>query len=263
MDPQASNEAWFNYSETGGGIVTITLERAERRNALHPAAHYALDALWDELAARTDIRCIILTGAGSAFCAGYDIKDSLQSGVMDVPASGFGGLTYRTDFPHPIIAAVNGAAFGGGFEMVLACDLVVASTMASFALPEARIGWAAVGGGIQRLPRSIGLTQALGIILTGRRVTAHEGRDLGFINEVVAPDELLEAAQRWAKQILECGPLAVHVSRKIARDSVDRPLAEMLDIANLPAATRLLDSPESREGRLAFLERRSPRWPAA
>jgi len=250
----------YRWREDGDGVVTVTLDRQERRNALHSAAHHGLDALWTALAARADVRCIILTGAGAAFCAGYDVKDSLETGGIDLPASGFAGLTYRTDFPHPIIAAVNGAAAGGGFEAVLACDLVVALRSASFSLPEVKIGWAAVGGGIQRLPRAIGLTRALGIILTGRGVSAAEGKELGFVNEVVEPDELPAAARRWADMIVACAPLAIRVSRDLARESFERPMADMVDLERLPAARALLGTKDSQEGRQAFLEKRTPRW---
>jgi acetyl-CoA C-acetyltransferase len=123
--------------------------------------------------------------------------------------TGFAGLTARYDNYKPVIAAVNGVAMGGGFEIALACDLIIASENAVFALPEPRVGLAAMAGGMHRLPRQIGMKQAMGMLLTGRRVSATEGKELGFVNEVAAPGELMASARRWAEQIMECAPLSV------------------------------------------------------
>ena len=123
---------------------------------------------------------------------------------MSAVPSGFAGLTSRYDNPKPVIAAVNGIAMGGGFEIALACDLIIASENAIFALPEPRVGLAALAGGIHRLPREIGMKQAMGMLLTGRRVSAEEGKQLGFVNEVVEQGQALEAAKGWANQIMEC-----------------------------------------------------------
>lgn len=250
----------FHQIELQDGIATVTLDRCERKNALHPAAHHALNATFDALAQRDDVRVVILTGRGDAFCAGYDIQDSFESGVMELSPNGFGGLTLRTDFPHPLIAAVNGVAMGGGFEMALACDLIVAARSARFSLPEPRIGWAALSGGVQRLPQAIGIKQALGIILTGRTVAAEEGKVLGFVNEVVDDAALPATALHWAQQIAACAPLAVRCSRNIAYRSMDMTAPAMLDMANFPAVATLMVSADSVEGRQAFLDRRSPVW---
>ena len=250
----------FHSLEVEDGIALLRIERPARLNALHPAAHMALAATFDALAARDDVRAVILTGEGRAFCAGYDIKDSLEGEEMRIPASGFGGITNRFDFPHPLIAAVNGPALGGGFEMALACDLIVAADSATFALPEPRIGWAALAGGVQRLPRAIGIKRALGIILTGRTVPAAEGLTLGFVHAVAAPEALLDAARALAHEIAACAPLAVRLSRDVAYRSMDMDTAAMLDMANFPAVETLLASEDSREGRTAFVERRAPVW---
>jgi enoyl-CoA hydratase/carnithine racemase len=242
------------------GVATVRLERPERLNALHPPAHRALSATFDDLAARDDVRVVIVTGSGRAFCAGYDIKDSIESGTMEIAPTGFGGLTNREDFPHPLIAAVNGPALGGGFEIALACDLILASADASFALPEPKIGWAALAGGVQRLPRAIGIKRALGIILTGRTVGAEEAVSLGFAHAVTAPEVLMAQAQALALQVASCAPLAVRCSRDVAYRSMDMEEAAMLDMANFPSVAALLESADSREGRTAFLERRPPVW---
>ena len=154
------------------------------------------DAL-DAFAADAEQRVCVLTGAGErAFCAGSDLKYAagsdagLSAGKRAYPRSGYGGIAERFDLTKPVIAAVNGVALGGGFEIVLACDLVIAAETALFGLPEPLVGAIALGGGLHRLPRQIGLKPALGIILTGRKVGAAEGKTLGFVNEVVPQTEL-------------------------------------------------------------------------
>jgi crotonobetainyl-CoA hydratase len=243
------------------GVAVVTLSRPERMNALHPAAHHALCDLFDRLAQTEGIRVVIVTGEGKAFCAGYDLRDSLDNGVMEISAKGFAGLTGRTDYPLPLIAAVNGVALGGGFEMALACDIIVAAESARFALPEPKVGWAALAGGVQRLPRAIGIKRAMDIILTGRMVSAGEGHALGFVNEVVADGAVLAAARRWAAQIVACAPLAVRCSKAVAYASLDQPtLADALDVDRYPQVAPLMASEDSVEGRTAFAARRAPVW---
>ncbi|HUD28446.1 MAG TPA: enoyl-CoA hydratase-related protein [Novosphingobium sp.] len=260
MNGSADTERRFCRVEVDGLVAVVTLARPERRNALHPAAHHELEAVFDALAAREGLRCIVLTGEGDAFCAGYDLRDSLETGVMEIAASGFGGLTGRTHYPLPIIAAVNGVCMGGGFEMALACDIVVASETARFALPEARVGWSPLAGGLQRLPRIIGEKQALAMVLTGRTVDAAEGLRLGFVSEVAPPATLMDVARRWAGEIAACAPLAIRCNREVLRASMDMPLAEALDIANFPIAAAVMDSEDGIEGKRAFAEKRAPVW---
>jgi enoyl-CoA hydratase/carnithine racemase len=251
----------FCHVEDKGWLAIISLDRVACKNALHPAAHYELEQVFDDLETRAGLRCIILTGAGDSFCAGYDLKDNLETGVMEIAAKGFGGLTSRTDYKIPIIAAVNGVAFGGGFEMALACDLVIASTAARFALPEAKVGWSPLGGGLQRLPRIIGLTRALGMVLTGRIVSAEEGERMGFINCVVTPDLLLSTAMEWAQMIADGAPLAIACNREVAKASVDMAsLAAALDVSNYASVAPMLGSEDAVEGKRAFTERRCPIW---
>ena len=156
-------------------------------NALHPAANRELAAAFDEFAADPELWVAIITGAGDrAFSAGNDLKHQAMGGDMSgQPATGFAGLSARWDLDKPVIAAVNGVAMGGGFEIALACDLIIAAENALFALPEVRVGLAAMAGGLLRLPRTIGTKRAMGMILTGRRVPAREGLELGFVTDVV------------------------------------------------------------------------------
>jgi enoyl-CoA hydratase/carnithine racemase len=216
----------FCKTERDGRVLTVIFDRPEVRNAIHPPAARELEQVFDQFEADPDLWVAILTGAGDqAFSAGNDLKYVASGGEMNWPRSGFGGMTLRFDSVKPMIAAVNGVALGGGFEIALACDLIIASEHAGFGLPEPRVGQAAMAGGIHRLCRQIGLKHAMGLLLTGRRVDAREGRKLGFVNEVVEAGQLLDAAHRWADQILECAPLSVRGSKQAAPSRASTPRA--------------------------------------
>jgi enoyl-CoA hydratase/carnithine racemase len=205
----------FVRVERVGRLTLVFINRPECLNALHPPAHHELAAIFDEFACDSEQRVAIVTGAGHrAFCAGNDLRFRAEQGYQGMPAAGFGGLTSRFDLDKPVIAAVNGVAAGGGFELALACDLVVAGEHARFSLPEAKTGLAGLGGGLQRLPRQVGLKIAMGIALTGRSVGAAEALRLGLVNEVVSPGEELNAACCWARQILAAAPLAVRAAKQ-------------------------------------------------
>ena len=187
----------FCTTERDGHLLVVTINRPDVLNSLHPPGNKELAEVFDDFAADPDAWVAIITGAGRAFSAGNDLKYQAQGGDRSaMPATGFGGLTARYDLNKPVIAAVNGLAMGGGFEIALACDLIIAAESALFALPEPRVGLAALAGGLHRLPREIGTKQALGMILTGRRVTAAEGQSLGFVNEVVPDGEAVDGAKR-------------------------------------------------------------------
>jgi crotonobetainyl-CoA hydratase len=217
----------------------------------------------DAFAADPDQWVGIITGAGDrAFSAGNDLKHQATGGEMRSPPSGFAGLTSRFDLNKPLIAAVNGVAMGGGFEIALACDIIVASESAVFALPEPRVGLAALAGGLHRLPRAIGVKRAMGMILTGRRVSAAEGAELGFVNEVVAPGELMNAARRWAAQIAELSPMSVRASKSAVFRGLDEPSLEaaIKGQNRYPAVAALFSSEDFVEGPLAFAQKRAPNW---
>ena len=251
----------FSKLEITRQFATITIQRSDQMNALPPAAHYELSDIFDELEKNTSIRAVILTGSGRTFCTGYDLKHNLETGIIDLPKTGFGGLAFRADYPLPVIAAVNGPAMGGGFEMALACDLIVASENATFALPEPKVGWAALGGGVQRLPRAIGTKRAMSMILTGRSVSAAEGFELGFVNQVVPAEELMSAAKAWADQIAQCAPLAIRCSKQAAYASFDQSnFATMMNPKTYPSAAAMFTSEDAQEGKRAFSERRKPIW---
>jgi enoyl-CoA hydratase/carnithine racemase len=251
----------FCKFERDGHVLQVTIDRPEVMNSLHPPANFELDEVFNEFAADPELWIAILTGAGDrAFSAGNDLKYQASGGKMGAPEHGFGGLTSRFDLEKPVIAAVNGVAMGGGFEIVLACDIVVASERAVFALPEPRVGLAALAGGIHRLPRQIGLKPAMGILLTGRRVDAQEALRLGIANEVVPPAELLPTARRWADQILECAPLSVRASKQVAMQGLRAASLEEAMGGRYEGIATLTRSEDFVEGPRAFAEKRKPNW---
>ncbi|MEM9563491.1 MAG: enoyl-CoA hydratase-related protein [Actinomycetota bacterium] len=244
-----------------GNLLLITLNRPERLNALHPPANAELAQVFDDFAANDDAWVAIITGAGRGFSAGNDLKYQAEGGDRSAqPSSGFAGLTARYDLDKPVIAAVNGVAMGGGFEIALACDLIIAAESATFALPEPRVGLAALAGGIHRLPREIGTKQALGMILTGRHVPAAEGRALGFVNEVVPDDELMDAARRWAGQILECSPMSIRASKQAVYQGLANAGVQAAQEARYEGVRAMVKSDDYIEGPKAFAEKRPPQW---
>jgi enoyl-CoA hydratase/carnithine racemase len=252
----------FCKTERDGRLLIVTIDRPEVMNALHPPANAELEKVFDDFAADPDLWVSIITGAGErAFSAGNDLKFQATAGSrLEVPARGFAGLTSRFDNSKPVIAAVNGVAMGGGFEIALACDLIVAAESASFALPEPRVGLAALAGGVHRLPRQIPLKQAMGMLLTGRRVSAAEGLRLGFVNEVVPGADLMSAARRWADEILACAPLSVRASKQAALGGLDHASLEDAMNASYPAIRDLVKSEDFVEGPRAFAQKRAPDW---
>jgi crotonobetainyl-CoA hydratase len=253
----------FCTTSREGHLLVVTLNRPEVMNSLHPPANFELEKVFDDFVADPELWVAIITGAGErAFSAGNDLKFTAKSGgKLDINPKGFAGITSRFDNPKPLIAAVNGVAMGGGFEIALACDLIIASENAVFALPEPRVGLAALAGGMHRLPRSIPLKHAMGMLLTGRRVSAREGMALGFVNEVVPQAELMAAAKRWAAQILECAPLSVRASKQAAYDGQGRPLEDAM-AARYDQVIQMVKSEDFIEGPRAFSEKRPPNWKA-
>ena len=253
----------FIKVERDGPITTFTLNRPDVMNALHSPAHFEMDEALNAFATDPGQWVGVVTGAGDrAFSAGNDLKWQATGGKMGSPPSGFAGLTSRFDLNKPLIAAVNGVAMGGGFEIALACDLIIAAEGAIFALPEPRVGLAALAGGLHRLPRAIGVKRAMGMILTGRRVSAREGLELGFVNEVTSKEDLLPAARRWATLIGECSPMSIRASKEAVMRGLDEP---SLDSAirgqgRYEAVAALFKSEDFVEGPLAFSQKRAPNW---
>jgi enoyl-CoA hydratase/carnithine racemase len=250
----------FIRYEKRNRIAYVTINRPEVMNALHPPANDELSAVWDDFVADDDVWVGILTGAGErAFCAGNDLKWTAEHGMPRMPKGGFAGLVFRDDIWKPLIAAVNGVALGGGLEIALSCDLIVAAEHAKLGLPEPRVGLMAAAGGVHRLPRHIPLKIAMGMMLTGRHVPAAEAARWGLVNEVVPGPQVMAAAERWANEILECAPISVQASKQAALQGLGRPL-EQAWAEPYPLVRKLFSSEDLTEGPLAFAQKRKPVW---
>src|ERR1700744_1658098 len=258
----ANMDRKFSKVTRKGPITIVTLSRPEVYNALHIDAHFELNKVFDEFAADPDQWVAIVTGAGDkAFCAGNDLKWQAAGGKRGWDKGGVGGLATRFDCDKPIIGPANGVAMGGGFEIALACDLIIASENATFAWPEPRVGLAALAGGLQRLPRQIGLKRAMGMILTARHVSAKEGHELGFVNEVVPAGEALAAAERWAETIAKNSPMSIRASKQAIKKGLEVSLEKAIaDQFNYPAVKAMVASQDYIEGPKAFSEKRPPKW---
>ena len=241
-------------------VLKLTIARPEQRNALNDVACAELGQALDDAEQDASVRVVIITGAGDkAFSAGFDLQYAeAHPEVYQDPLFG-SQIVRRAPGSKPLIAAVNGIALGLGFELALACDLIVAVRHARFGLPEPSVGLAAMGGGVARLSRQIGLKRALGLVLTSRVVTADEGFALGFVNEVTHT-AVMETAMLWARLIAKGAPLSIAASLQMAYQGADLPLQQALDPRVYPAVMQLLDSEDAQEGRKAFLERRKPVW---
>jgi enoyl-CoA hydratase/carnithine racemase len=252
----------FAAYEKNGRVAVVTINRPERMNALHPPANFELAEIWDDFERDPDVWVGILTGSGDkAFSAGNDLRYTAEHGreMIRFAESGFGGLANRTTCWKPILAAVNGYALGGGFEMALACDIIVAADHARLGLPEPRVGLMAGAGGVHRLPRMIPQKIAMGYILTGRHMTAQEAHRLGVVNEVVPLAELMPTARRWVDEILACAPLSIRASKQAALMGLGHPLDMALGM-NYTEAEKLRRSEDTLEGPRAFAEKRKPNW---
>lgn len=241
-----------------GAVLVITLDRPEARNAIDARTAAEIGAAIDTLEADTSLAVGIITGSGGSFCAGMDLKARLRGERPRTDERGFAGLVEAPP-TKPLIAAVDGPALGGGFEIVLAADLVVATTTATFGLPEVRRGLVAAAGGLTRLPVRLPRSVALEMILTGDRMSAPELHRLGLVNRLVEPGQELTAALELAHRIAENGPLAVRASKRVVVESRDWTLGE--SFARLrEIAEPVFASADAREGASAFVERRTPAW---
>lgn len=258
----------FCRYEKKGHVAYVTITRPEVMNALHGPANEELDQVWDDFAADDDLWIAVLTGEGDrAFSAGNDLKWTAEISRLPAdqrpritfPKGGFGGLTHRFDLFKPIIARVNGYALGGGFELALACDIIVAAEHAEFGLPEPRRGLIAGALGVHRFPRQVPLKVAMGYMLTGRHFSARRGYEIGIVNEVVPLAELDAAVDRWVEDILRCAPLSVRSTKESAMRGLDMTLPEAAR-ARFEWEERRRRSEDAIEGPRAFAEKREPQW---
>ncbi|MBT8154990.1 enoyl-CoA hydratase/isomerase family protein [Epibacterium ulvae] len=244
-------------------VARVTIDRPERMNAIDSATHKRLCAIWDEIEATPDIRCVVLTGAGEkAFSAGADLKeDSGKSGVeyWQSISETYAGISLRRSLKTPVIARVNGLALGGGLEMVLGCDIVIAADTARFALPEAKVGRVPLDGGMVLLQRLIPRNIAVGMMMTGRMVPAKEMARYGLINAVVPMAELNAEVDRWVADILASAPLSVRAIKAIARETPEMSVHDAF-ARQTPELIAALNSDDANEGVVAFREKRAPLW---
>ena len=259
-----SNE-FINY-EKKGRIAYVTITRPERMNSLHIHANEEMHEAFVDFRDDPEVWVAILTGQGErAFSAGNDLKYTAEQ--VERPQErlsrrvGFGGIDNHFQCWKPIIAAINGYALGGGLELAMSCDILIAAEHAMLGLPEARVGLVP-GSGVQRLPRQIPLKIAMGMMLTGRHITAQEALRLGLVNEVVPLAELMPTAERWANQILEVAPLSARAIKQMTMTGLDSPLDVALNRTysewqNAQASDDVIEGPK------AFSEKRKPNWTGA
>lgn len=244
-------------------ITTITLDRPQVRNAINPSMHHELQAAFDAFAADPEQFICVLTGTGEhAFCAGSDLKAAAAGERQPFPINGYGGIAQRFDLFKPVIAAVNGDCLGGGFEIALACDLIIAVDDACFALTEPRVGAIALAGGIHRLVRQIGIKRALGHLVTCTPISAQQGLELGFVNEVVPRDQLQATVDRWCEQILANAPIAVRATKEVAMRGLAEPslAAAIQNQIEYPGFKDWMSAADTVEGYTAFAQKRPPAW---
>lgn len=250
--------------EVADHVTRVTIDRPDRMNAIDAATEAELEKVWREIEMRDDIRCVVLTGAGDrAFSAGADMKAGGRSSGLEYWAeanpNGFGGIALRSTLKMPVIARVNGLALGGGFEMVLGADIVVAAHTAKFGLPEAKVGRLPLDGGMVALQRLIPRNIAAGLMMTGRMLDAAEAKHYGLVNAVVSPENLDDEVDAWVADILSCSPLSVAAIKDTIRSTSHLTPVEARDLRR-PALIAAIKSEDSEEGVQAFREKRKPVW---
>lgn len=246
--------------ERRGQVEILRLNRPEAKNAISPEVSNAMVAALDEIEADPEVRAVVITGTGDVFCAGADLKVVATGRAGDIAnvKGGFAGIVAR-DFPKPIIAAVQGPALAGGFEIVLSCDMVVAADDARFGIPEVQRGLIAAAGGLIRLPQRVPLALALEFAMTGDPIPAARAYELGLVNRLVPKDDVLDTAVALAARIGENSPVAVRCSRQLVKEMAN--LTEEQGWArNAQLTVEVFSSGDAIEGATAFAEKRTPNW---
>ena len=243
-----------------GALLVVTMNNPKKLNALGPTSHEEMASIFNDFEDDPKLSVAILTGAGRAFCSGSDISAYVAGTNKPLPPEGGGGLTHNHRLSKPVIAAVNGLAMGGGCEIALSCDMLVASENAYFGLPEPLVGAAALGGGLIQICRKLPYSVAMKVILTGDRLSAEEALRYGLISEVAPEGGALDAARKLAKRIMRCSPVALSATRQMARLALSgMPTAEIEKIEENVRA-KVMASDDFKEGMAAFLDRREPVW---
>ncbi|MEV3977929.1 crotonase/enoyl-CoA hydratase family protein [Nonomuraea sp. NPDC049758] len=244
--------------EESGNVAVITINRPKARNAINGAVARGIAEALDTFDARPEISAYVLTGAGGTFCAGMDLKGFLSGDFPVVEGRGFGGIAEAPP-KKPLVAAVEGYALAGGFELALSCDVIVASSESTFGLPEPKRGLVAGAGGIMRLPRRIPYHVAMEIALTGDHYPASRLYELGLVNRITEPGAALEGALELARKIAANAPLALTATKKVIIESQDWPLEEMFKRQGA-IINPVFGSKDAMEGAAAFAEKRAPQW---
>jgi enoyl-CoA hydratase len=245
-------------TDVSGGIAVITIDRPQARNAVNGEVARGIAAAVDEFDSRSDVSVLVLTGAGGTFSAGMDLKGFLSGDNPTVAGRGFAGIVEMPP-SKPVIAAVEGYALAGGFELVLSCDLVVASEEARFGLPEVRRGLVAGAGGLLRLPSRIPYHLAMEIALTGEHFTAARLAEAGLVNRIVPAGQALAGARELAEKVALGAPLALAASKRVIVESADWPAAEAF-ARQSEIISPIFTSKDAMEGAIAFAEKRAPNW---
>jgi crotonobetainyl-CoA hydratase len=251
-------------TEARDGVLTITLDRP-KANAINVATSRALYAAFKQLQDDPALRVAIITGSGRFFSAGWDLSAATEGEAIDADhgPGGFAGLTEFFNLGKPVIAALNGLAFGGGFELALAADLIIAADHVEFALPEVKLGMIPDSGGVLRLPRRLPRAIATELLLTGRRMSAQEAQRWGLVNQVVPADDLMRTAHEMAAVIVQNAPLALAAVKEVLRETEGQTLPQAyqtLRTGDLSNYRAMLTSEDAQEGPRAFGEKRAPRW---
>jgi crotonobetainyl-CoA hydratase len=246
------------------GVARVTLNRPEVLNAVDDETHHLLHGIWDEIEDRRDVRVVVLTGSGDrAFCAGSDMKAGSQNTGVDYWAAGhpdgYGGLTVRRTLTVPVIGRINGVAMGGGLELALGCDLLVAAEHARLGLPEAKVGRVPLDGGVIALTRQVPHRVAMQLLLTGEPITAQRAVEVGLVNVVAASDELDQATDALVQAVLRCAPLSLAAIKGMINRADGLPTRDAVAL-RVPEVFRALMSKDADEGVRAFVEKRDPVW---
>ncbi|MEP0519258.1 MAG: enoyl-CoA hydratase-related protein [Hyphomicrobiales bacterium] len=250
--------------ELTDGVARVTIDRPNRMNAVDQPTELELDRIWSEIECDPEVRCVVLTGAGErAFCAGADLKaGSGKSGLeywAEMNPNGFGGIAMRPSMNVPVIARVNGLALGGGMEMVLGCDIIIAADDARFGLPEAKVGRVPLEGGMILLQRLIPEKIAAGIMLTGRMLPAQMAAEYGLVNAVVPREDLDAEVDNWVRDIVACAPLSLTAIKQTIRQTKHLSVSDGFGL-KVPELIAALNSEDAEEGVAAFQEKRAPVW---
>lgn len=250
----------FCKTERDGAVFIVTMNYPEKLNAFVPEAHEQMAAIFNAFEADKQLVVAILTGAGRAFSAGSDISAYVAKSSRPLPPEGGGGLTHNRKLSKPVIAAVNGLCMGGGFEVALACDIIVADESAVFALPEPKVGAAALGGGLAQLARKLPPSLAMQLALTGERLSAADAHRFGLVSQLAPKGEVLSVARALAAKMLACSPLSLRITRRIVRLALEGAGVEEIDRIEAEVRRESMASADFAEGMAAFMEKRAPVW---